>query len=493
MKMPGGEHYMEVKSVVASHKLNTICTSGNCPNIGECWAVGTATFMILGNICTRACKFCAVPTGKPEAVDIDEPFRIANSILKMGLNHAVITSVDRDDLEDRGATAWAETIKVLHNKVPGLTIETLIPDFDGKPELIDMVINAGPDVISHNMETVRRLTPLIRTKARYETSLSVISRIAKSGITAKSGLMLGLGEREDEILELMDDLLAAGCRILTIGQYLQPTLSHLPVELYVEPKKFEEYKKIALKKGFRQVESSPLVRSSYQAARHVPPKIVFEDLGLIDYKEAWDYQEKLFDEWQKFKVNAEKGKVPGHKILFCEHPHVYTLGKSGDENNMLIQTEFLKQINATYYRINRGGDITYHGPGQIVGYPIINLEEFGLGLKSYISLLEEAIITLLSLYGIKGERKEGAIGVWIDATDTLKARKICAIGVRSSRSVTMHGFALNVNTDLKYFTYINPCGFKINSVTSIQKEINQDISLTDVTSKLRDILLVMLR
>lgn len=260
---------MDVKEVVRTNKLHTICTSGNCPNIGECWAEGTATFMILGDICTRSCKFCAVHTGKPLPPDPEEAFRLAESILKMGIKHAVITSVDRDDLEDKGAGTWADTIRILKERIPHLTMETLIPDFDARPELIEKVIREAPDVISHNLETVARLTPGIRSRARYDTSLKVIRQVSESGIIAKSGIMLGLGEREEEILQTMDDLLEAGCSVLTIGQYLQPSLEHMPVEEYIHPDKFAEYRSIALQKGFAHVESSPLVRSSYHAEKHI--------------------------------------------------------------------------------------------------------------------------------------------------------------------------------------------------------------------------------
>jgi len=492
MKMPGGERYMEVKSVVDSNRLHTICTSGNCPNIGECWAAGTATFMILGDICTRACKFCAVKTGRPLPPDPEEPVRLAETITKMGIRHAVITSVDRDDLPDQGAGFWATTIRTLRERVPGLTMETLIPDFDGRPELIRMVADAAPDVISHNLETVRRLTPEIRTKARYDTSLEVIRQITAAGRTAKSGIMLGLGETGEEVCEVMDDLLEAGCSVLTLGQYLQPTMAHMPVQEYITPEKFEEYGRIAKDKGFRFVESSPLVRSSYHAERHVVPAVIFEDLGLMAYKEAWDYQEKLFGQWQEAKRLNDPGLSPGNRLIFCEHPHVYTLGKSGDEANMLIQKDFLEEIQASYFRINRGGDITYHGPGQIVGYPILDLEAFHLGLKEYIFLLEEAVIRLLALYGISGERLDGATGVWLDSKDPVRSRKICAIGVRSSRYVTMHGFAFNVNTNLDYFAYINPCGFQTRGVTSMQKELHKDLDIQEVKDRLRTILMKML-
>lgn len=269
MQMPGGKHYMMVKDIVEKNKLHTICTSGNCPNIGECWAEGTATFMILGDTCTRSCKFCAVHTGRPLPPDEEEPYRLAESIKKMGIRHAVITSVDRDDLDDKGAGFWAETIRVLKQEVPGLTMETLIPDMDGHKELVQQVIEAGPEVISHNLETVRRLTPQIRSRAKYATSLKVVRQISESALTSKSGIMLGLGETEEEVLETMDDLLEAGCQVMTIGQYLQPTMKHMPVEEYVEPEKFAEYRRIGLQKGFLHVESSPLVRSSYHAEKHI--------------------------------------------------------------------------------------------------------------------------------------------------------------------------------------------------------------------------------
>jgi len=269
MERADGRNYSRLKNLVEKNRLNTICKSGNCPNIGECWNVGTATFMILGNICTRACKFCSVTTGKPMPVDPGEPERLAESIRKMGVRHCVITSVDRDDLEDGGAALWVETIRQIRLLNPGVTIETLIPDFRGSHEYIQQVIDAGPRVISHNLETVRRLTPGIRSLNKYETSLEVIRYIAGAGKIAKSGIMLGLGETEQEVLETMDDLLAAGCKVMTIGQYLQPTLKNHPVRDYITPEKFRYYGETGLKKGFRFVESSPLVRSSYHAERHI--------------------------------------------------------------------------------------------------------------------------------------------------------------------------------------------------------------------------------
>lgn len=269
MQMPKGETYSRMKNRVNEHNLHTICTSGKCPNIGECWNRGTATFMILGEICTRSCKFCGVKTGKPLPPDKNEPQKLAKTIEIMGIQHAVITSVDRDDLEDGGASIWAETIKAIKKVSETITIEALIPDFDGNKAHINQVIQAGPEVISHNLETVRRLTPEIRSKAKYDRSLQVIHHISESGTIAKSGIMLGLGETEKEIYETMDDLLDAGCKIFTIGQYLQPTSEHLEVDHFIEPEQFEKYKQVGLDKGFSYVESSPLVRSSYHADKHV--------------------------------------------------------------------------------------------------------------------------------------------------------------------------------------------------------------------------------
>jgi lipoic acid synthetase len=269
MQRASGENYSRVKHVVADNHLNTICTSGNCPNIGECWNAGTATFMILGDICTRACKFCATKTGKPLPPDMDEPDRLAESIKKMRLSHCVITSVDRDDLPDGGAAFWADTIRRIRKINPGPTMECLIPDFDGKQEHIQKIIDAGPEVISHNIETVRRLTPAIRTKAKYDLSLSVIRYISEKGEVAKSGFMVGLGEDEQEVIQTITDLHEAGCKILTIGQYLQPGLEYMDVVEYISPEKFEEYRSLALVKGFSFVESSPLVRSSFHAENHV--------------------------------------------------------------------------------------------------------------------------------------------------------------------------------------------------------------------------------
>jgi lipoic acid synthetase len=269
VKLPIGENYRKVRSLVDEHKLHTICESGSCPNMGECWGEGTATFMILGNICTRSCGFCAVKTGKPEEVDAYEPGKVANSVKIMKVKHAVITSVDRDDLKDGGSEIWAQTVRAIRKQSPGTTLETLIPDFAGKWDNLQVIIDIAPEIVSHNLETVRRLTKQVIIQAKYDRSLELLFRLKKGGMHTKSGLMLGLGESEQEILETMQDLRNVGVEVLTLGQYLQPTLKHLPVVEFINPEKFEYYKIKGLEMGFRYVESGPLVRSSYHAEKHL--------------------------------------------------------------------------------------------------------------------------------------------------------------------------------------------------------------------------------
>ncbi|MDR1403194.1 MAG: lipoyl synthase [Tannerellaceae bacterium] len=268
IRLGENERFTQTKNIVEAHSLHTICVSGKCPNRGECWSRGVATFMIGGAICTRSCKFCHTQTGKPLPLNPEEPAHVAESIRLMGLKQAVVTSVDRDDLPDLGARHWADTIRMIKKANPETTLEVLIPDFQGKMELVDIVINESPEIISHNMETIRRLTPAIRSAARYDTSLSVLRHIAQRGITAKTGIMAGLGETEGEVTELMDDVRSAGVSILTIGQYLQPSRKNIPVSAYLSPEQFNRYKHIAAGKGFRHVESAPLVRSSYHAEKH---------------------------------------------------------------------------------------------------------------------------------------------------------------------------------------------------------------------------------
>ena len=269
VKLPTGKEYKEVREIVSEHKLHTICESGHCPNMGECWGAGTATFMILGNICTRSCGFCNVATGKPLEVDVFEPGRVAKSVKLMGVKHAVITSVDRDDLPDGGSEIWAQTVRAIRKQSPGTTLETLIPDFAGKWENLMPIIQVAPEIVSNNLETVRRMTKEVRIQAKYDRSLEVLRRLRKAGIKTKSGIMMGLGETVDEVIEAMDDLRSVDCQVLTLGQYLQPSPKHLPVAEFIHPDVFTELKSIGLEKGFRFVESGPLVRSSYHAEKHL--------------------------------------------------------------------------------------------------------------------------------------------------------------------------------------------------------------------------------
>ena len=269
VKLPTGETYKTVKGITKSHKLHTICESGNCPNMGECWGAGTATFMILGNICTRSCGFCNVKTGRPLAVDTLEPKNVANSVKLMKVKHAVITSVDRDDLKDGGSAIWAETVNEIRKQNPETTLETLIPDFKGRKDDIQRIIDVAPEVVSHNMETVERLTKKVRIQAKYQRSLDTLRILNAGGIRTKSGIMLGLGETDEEVIKTMKDLREVGVSIMTLGQYLQPTTKHLPVVEYVHPDRFIKFKEIGLSLGFRVVESGPLVRSSYHAEKHL--------------------------------------------------------------------------------------------------------------------------------------------------------------------------------------------------------------------------------
>ncbi|HVI45988.1 MAG TPA: lipoyl synthase [Chitinophaga sp.] len=269
VKLPIGENYKQVRNLVDTHKLHTICESGNCPNMGECWGAGTATFMILGNICTRSCGFCAVATGRPEPVDHDEPQRVAEAIYLMKVKHAVITSVDRDELKDGGSIIWANTINAVRALNPGTTMETLIPDFRGQWENLQRIIDVAPEIVSHNLETVERLTKQVRIQAKYHRSLEVIRRLKEGGMRTKSGIMLGLGETKEEVIQAMQDLYDNGCDVVTLGQYLQPTPKHLPVVRFVHPDEFAELREIGYNMGLDYVEAGPLVRSSYHAEKHI--------------------------------------------------------------------------------------------------------------------------------------------------------------------------------------------------------------------------------
>jgi len=269
VKLPTGKEYLRVRNLVDEYKLHTICESGSCPNMGECWGAGTATFMILGNVCTRGCSFCAVATGRPTELDLDEPYRVAEAIRLMEVKHAVITSVNRDELKDRGAGVWAATIREIKKQAPATTMETLIPDVKGNWEALETILAQRPNVVSHNMETVKRLYRTVRPQAKYERSLEQIRRIKDFGLRTKTGFMVGLGETPEEVYEIMDHLVAHGCDVLTIGQYLQPTIMHWEVAEFITPELFQHYQEVGMQKGFNFVESGPLVRSSYHAERHL--------------------------------------------------------------------------------------------------------------------------------------------------------------------------------------------------------------------------------
>jgi lipoyl synthase len=269
VKLPTGKEYLRVRNLVDQYKLHTICESGSCPNMGECWGAGTATFMILGNVCTRGCSFCAVATGRPTELDLDEPYRVAEAIRLMEVKHAVLTSVNRDELKDRGASVWAATVREIRQQSPSTTMETLIPDVKGNWEALELMISERPEVVSHNMETVKRLYRTVRPQAKYERSLEQLSRIKAAGLRTKTGFMVGLGETPEEVNEILDDLKAAGVDVVTIGQYLQPTKMHLEVAEFITPEQFKLYEEMGYAKGFNFVESGPLVRSSYHAERHI--------------------------------------------------------------------------------------------------------------------------------------------------------------------------------------------------------------------------------
>lgn len=269
VKLPTGKEYLRVRNLVDQYKLHTICESGSCPNMGECWGAGTATFMILGNICTRGCSFCAVGTGRPTELDLDEPYRVAEAIKLMEVKHAVLTSVNRDELKDRGAAVWAATVREIRKASPGTTMETLIPDVKSNWEALELMISERPEVVSHNMETVKRLYRTVRPQAKYERSLEQLRRIKEAGLRTKTGFMVGLGETEEEVNEILDDLKAVGVDVVTIGQYLQPTKMHLEVAEFITPETFKKYEELGYAKGFNFVESGPLVRSSYHAERHI--------------------------------------------------------------------------------------------------------------------------------------------------------------------------------------------------------------------------------
>ena len=536
--------YADVRRIVEKHELHTICSSGRCPNQAECWSRRTATFMILGEICTRGCRFCATQTGRPLAPDADEPRRVAESAALMKLRHVVVTSVTRDDLPDGGAHHWAATVEAVRQQNPDAAIELLIPDFDARPDLLDVVVAPKPDIIGHNIETVERLTPLVRSKATYRTSLETLRHLSERGAVTKSAARPapGRGRHRDARpvpSAFVGALSRCGvCRSRKI-RLVQAPGSGNGLQLLCE-----------------RAAGAVVVhgrRSAPQSERLRGMKVRCRDLGPMDYAACWELQRTLFEELLAEKNRRRNGcgaKESGPAadkagtVLLVEHPPVYTLGKSGHAENLLVGRTALEQLGAQFFHIDRGGDITFHGPGQLVCYPILDLERLGIGLREYIGRLEETVIRVVAHYGIAAGRIDGASGVWLggaseqrsaeternaEDTDGRNAaeskdaetdgrnaaeenaaeeqtseksakeersagksteetvrikrdapRKICAIGVRSSRYVTMHGFALNVDTDLEWFSRINPCGFSDRGVTSMARETRREVAMEEV-------------
>jgi len=487
-----GAGFSAVKGIVREHRLATVCEEAKCPNIGECWNAGTATIMLMGAVCTRACRFCSVDTGNPRGwLDEEEPENTARSVELMKLKYIVLTSVNRDDLPDGGAAHYAEAIRAIKRRTPEVAVEALTPDFQGVMRDVETVIDSGLDVFAQNVETVKRLTHPVRDpRAGYEQTLAVLAHAKryKPAVLTKTSLMLGLGETDEEIAQCMDDLRAANVDLLTLGQYLRPTVHHLPVQRFVAPAEFDKYRQWALAKGFRECVSGPLVRSSYRAEQALAgnnaglentptPKsgvrpglpvsqgseaasaaAVAESLdnsdnpgltplfgvptvrwlGRVDYEPTWREMQRITD---------TRDENTPDEIWLLEHPPVFTLGLNGDAGHVLAAGDI------PVVKIDRGGQVTYHGPGQLVVYPLIDIRRAGLGVRDLVTALERAVIEYCAGFGIKAECRKNAPGVYVDG------RKVASLGLRIRRGASYHGLAFNVNMELEPFQRINPCGY----------------------------------
>jgi lipoyl synthase len=480
--LPVGPGFGAVKGIVHEHRLATVCEEAKCPNIGECWNAGTATIMLMGAVCTRACRFCSVDTGNPRGwLDAEEPENTARSVELMKLKYVVLTSVNRDDLPDGGARHYADAIRAIKRRTPHVAVEALTPDFQGVLADVETVVGSGLEVFAQNVETVQRLTHPVRDpRASYEQTLAVLAHAKrfKPSVLTKTSLMLGLGETDAEIAQTMDDLRAAGVDLLTLGQYLRPTVNHLEVQRFVTPAEFDRYRGWALAKGFRECVAGPLVRSSYRAeqalngnnaglvngggtgagfqrddgdgarsAPHVappsaakpapvsPPSIKW--LGRVDYEPTWREMQRITD---------TRDEHTPDEIWLLEHPPVFTLGLNADPGHVLAAGDI------PVVRIDRGGQVTYHGPGQLVVYPLIDIRRAGLGVRDLVTALERAVIEYCASLGIAAATKPGAPGVYV------AGRKLGSVGIRIRRGASYHGLALNVNMDLEPFQRINPCG-----------------------------------
>jgi len=459
--LPVGRGFGTVKDIVHEHRLATVCEEAKCPNIGECWNAGTATIMLMGAVCTRACRFCSVDTGNPRGwLDAEEPENTARSVELMKLKYIVLTSVNRDDLPDGGAKHYADAIRAIKRRTPHVAVEALTPDFQGVMKDVETVVDSGLEVFAQNVETVKRLTHPVRDpRAGYEQTIAVLAyaKQFKPSVLTKTSLMLGLCETDEEIAECMDDLRAANVDLLTLGQYLRPTVHHLPVQRFVTPAEFDKYREWALAKGFRECVSGPLVRSSYRAEQALAgnnagikngdsPRfqetgtvpISVKWLGRVDYEPTWREMQRITD--------TRDANTPD-EIWLLEHPPVFTLGLNADASHVLAAGDI------PVVKIDRGGQVTYHGPGQLVVYPLIDIRRARLGVRDLVTAMERAIIDYCATLGITAKCKAGAPGVYVDG------RKIASVGIRIRRGSSYHGLAFNVNMDLGPFQRINPCGY----------------------------------
>jgi lipoyl synthase len=444
------ENFEQLKRLVRERRLHTVCEEAHCPNIFDCWNRRTATFMILGDVCTRACRFCAVTSGRPTELDIGEPMRVAESVAELGLRHAVITSVDRDDLRDGGSEIFARTIRAIRRRSPGTSIEVLTPDFQGDRDAIRTVVEAGPDIFNHNTETVPRLYTRIRPRAVYADSLGLLAYVRELAprMVTKSGVMVGLGEETGELLDVFRDMRRHRIDVLTVGQYLRPSARHAEVVRYYRPEEFAELRREALAMGFAHVESGWPRPADVRAIRAYW-------LGTIPYRDCWDLQ--------RAAVAAIRAGGQPDSLLLLEHPAVFTIGRRGDGSTLLWSEAECARRGVEVVWSDRGGDATYHGPGQLVGYPLLDLPRLGSDILRHIRDLERSLIAYLRTLGIESEPGgPGLTGVWSGGG------KVGAIGVKLNQHVTSHGFALNLTTDLDVFnTGIVPCGLAGRRATSV--------------------------
>jgi lipoyl synthase len=485
-QLPVGAGFGATRGIVHEHRLATVCEEAKCPNIGECWNAGTATIMLMGAVCTRACRFCSVDTGNPRGwLDADEPENTARSVELMKLKYIVLTSVNRDDLPDGGAQHYADAIRAIKRRTPHVAVEALTPDFQGVMKDVETVVDSGLEVFAQNVETVKRLTHPVRDpRATYEQTLAVLEHAKKykPSVLTKTSLMLGLGETDEEIAQTMDDLRAIDVDLLTLGQYLRPTVHHLPVQRFVTPAEFDQYREWALAKGFRECVAGPLVRSSYRAEQalngnnaglknEASPAAapgnenladaapVVKWLGRVDYEPTWREMQRITD--------TRDASTPD-EIWLLEHPPVFTLGLNADASHVLAAGDI------PVVKIDRGGQVTYHGPGQLVVYPLIDIRRMGLGVRDLVTAMETAVIGYCASLGIEAALKQGAPGVYV------KGRKIGSVGIRIRRGSSYHGLAFNVNMDLEPFQRINPCGYAGLQMTQLAALGQPDASVKDV-------------